>query len=286
MALHWMFTLPRMARLVAMSLLLLGALLAGAGCGSSSPPPTRTTRTQPKQPPSRRAVHVAPYRKPVPVLMYHEVRVPPPGAPNPGLFVSEKTFDAQAAWLARNGYRGITMAQLRQGWAGRRLMPRRPVVLTFDDGYDSVYRNVVPVLRRMHWPGVLYLALGNTRNPDGVTRGQVERMVRADGWELGSHTINHLDLTTLAPAQLREETAGARDLIRRWFHQTPRDFCYPSGRFDAKAIAAVRRAGYLSATTTMPGLAVPSQRYELKRIRVNEAGGVGALAQSMAAAGQ
>lgn len=273
-----------MTRLAAMSLLLLGALLAPVGCGSSShPPPGSQAKAKAKA--VRRPVHVAPYRKPVPILMYHEVRVPPPGAPNPGLFVSAQTFDAQAAWLARNGYHGITVAQLRQAWAGRRVLPKRPVVLTFDDGYRSVLQNVVPVLKRMRWPGVLYLALGNTRNPDGLSRAEVEQFVRA-GWELGSHTINHLDLTTLGPAQLREETAGARDLIRRWFHQTPKDFCYPAGRFNSTAIAAVRRAGYLSATTTTPGLAVPSQRFELKRIRVNEAGGVGALAQSMGAAGQ
>jgi peptidoglycan/xylan/chitin deacetylase (PgdA/CDA1 family) len=219
----------------------------------------------------------------VPVLMYHEVRVPPPGAPNPQLFVSASTFRAQAGWLARKGYTGVSMQQLREAWAGRRKLPRRPVVLTFDDGYDSVYRNAVPILKRLHWPGVLYLALGNTRNPDGVSRTQVTRMVHDDGWELGSHTINHLDLTTLGPAQLREETAGARDLIRRWFHRTPKDFCYPAGRFNATAVKAVRRAGYLTATTTEPGLAVPSQAYTLKRIRVEEAGGVKALAGSIAA---
>jgi peptidoglycan/xylan/chitin deacetylase (PgdA/CDA1 family) len=226
-------------------------------------------------------VHVKPYRSPVPVLMYHEVRVPPPGAPNPVLFVSAKTFAGQVAWLEHQGYRGVSMEQLRMAWAGRARMPRRPVVLSFDDGYGSVYRNVVPLLKRLHWPGVLYLALGNTRNPDGVTRAQVERMVAEDGWELGSHTINHLDLTTLGPAQLREETAGARDLIRRWFHQTPRDFCYPAGRFNAAAIKAVRRAGYLSATTTQPGLGTPDKPYEIKRIRVEESGGVNGLADTI-----
>jgi peptidoglycan/xylan/chitin deacetylase (PgdA/CDA1 family) len=229
-------------------------------------------------------VHVARYRKPVPVLMYHEVRVPPPAAPNPRLFVSAKTFDAQTAWLAKKGYTGISMEQLRQGWVGRRALPSQPVVLTFDDGYASVYRNVVPVLKRLHWPGVLYLALGNTRNPDGVSRGQVTRMMHDDGWELGSHTINHIDLTTARPGQLREETAGARDLIARWFHRTPKDFCYPAGRYNATVIKAVRRAGYLTSTTTKPGLAVPSRPYELKRIRVEDAGGVKALADAIAAA--
>jgi peptidoglycan/xylan/chitin deacetylase (PgdA/CDA1 family) len=272
-----------MARLAGIPLAALCALLGLAGCGSSSTSTTRITRTQATRAVPRRPVHVAPYRRPVPVLMYHEVRVPPPGAPNPQLFVSAKTFDAQAAWLAKKGYKGISVQQLREAWAGRRKLPPRPVVLTFDDGYNSVYRNVVPVLKRLHWPGVLYLALGNTRNPDGVSRSQVTRMVHDDGWELGSHTINHLDLTTLGPAQLREETAGARDLIRRWFGQTPKDFCYPAGRYNATVIKALRRAGYLTSTTTDPGLAVPSERFTLKRIRVEEAGGVRALAGTIAA---
>jgi peptidoglycan/xylan/chitin deacetylase (PgdA/CDA1 family) len=272
-----------MARVGPTSLAPLCALLALAGCGSSSPATTPTTRTKARRPAPRRPVHVARYRKPVPVLMYHEVRVPPPGARYPQLFVSAKTFGAQAAWLAKKGYTGISMEQLRQGWAGRRQLPRRPVVLTFDDGYNSVYQNVVPVLKRLHWPGVLYLELGTTHNPDGVSRAQVTRMMHDDGWELGSHTINHLDLTTLGKAQLREETAGARDLIRRWFHQTPKDFCYPAGRYNATVIKAVRRAGYLTSSTEKPGLAVPSQPYELKRIRVEEAGGVKALADVIAA---
>src|SRR3954469_7759180 len=169
-----------MARSAGIPLAALCTLLALAGCGSSSTDTKRTTPTQARRTTQRRPVHVARYRRAVPVLMYHEVRVPPPGAPNPGLFVSAKTFDAQAAWLAKQGYRGISMQQLREAWAGRGKLPRRPVVLTFDDGYASVYRNVVPVLKRLHWPGVLYLALGNTRNPDGVSRTQVTRMIHDD----------------------------------------------------------------------------------------------------------
>jgi peptidoglycan/xylan/chitin deacetylase (PgdA/CDA1 family) len=233
--------------------------------------------------PRPKPVRVAPYRKAVPVLMYHEVRVPPPGAPNPGLFVSARTFAAQAAWLERNGYRGVSMDALRRAWAGRARMPRRPVVLTFDDGYRSVYRNVVPALKRLHWPGVLYLELGNTRNRDGVTRAEVKSMVHDDGWELGSHTITHPDLTKIPRGQLREETTGARDLIRRWFHQTPRDFCYPAGRFNRAVIKAVRRAGYLTATTTRPGLGSLKRPYEIRRIRVEQAGGVAALAAAVRA---
>jgi peptidoglycan/xylan/chitin deacetylase (PgdA/CDA1 family) len=226
-------------------------------------------------------VHVRPYRKPVPVLMYHEVRKPPPGAANPQLFVRAKTFRAQVRWLARRGFRGITLVQLQQAWRGRRVLPRRPVVLSFDDGYLSVYRNVVPVLRRMHWPGVLNLALGNTQSAEGVSRAQVKRMMGA-GWELASHTISHLNLTTIGPSQLRQETAGARKLINRWFHVKVADFCYPAGLYNRKVIAAVRRAGYSSATTVAPGLASPRHPYEIPRVRVDESDGVRGLAGTLA----
>ena len=267
----------------------LGIALAALTCGCGS---TLTARragrslqaARPRAAP--RPVRLKRYRKGVPVLMYHEVRRPPPGEPYPRLFLSARTFIAQVRWLRRRGYHGVTIARLREAWAGRARLPRRPVVLTFDDGYRSVYSNAVPLLRRLHWPGVLYLALGSTRNPDGVSRAQVERMVRDDGWELGSHTISHPDLTTLGRKRLREETAGARDLIRRWFHRTPRDFCYPLGRYNRTVIRALRRAGYLTATTEVMGLGTPARPYEIRRIRIEQATSVADLAATIRALGR
>ena len=156
------------------------------------------------------------------------------------------------------------------------------VVLSFDDGYLSVYQNVVPLLRRLRWPGVLNLALGNTKSsPPGVTRAEVKSMMRA-GWELASHTISHLDLTTLDRAQLRQELVGSRRLIRRWFHVTVYDFCYPAGRYNRRVMRAVRRAGYTTATTVKPGIATARHPYELPRIRVEESDRVAGLAGTLA----
>jgi peptidoglycan/xylan/chitin deacetylase (PgdA/CDA1 family) len=256
------------------------AVLSG-GCGGSKHQPARTTakRTRPR---AVLPVHVRPYHRPVPILMYHEVRKPPPGAPNPQLFVSARTFRAQVRWLERRGFHGITLVQLQEAWRGRRKLPRRPVVLTFDDGYLSVYQNVVPVLRRMRWPGVLNLALGSTKSAEGVTRPEVKRMMRG-GWELASHTISHLDLTTLGSTQLHQELVGSRRLIRRWFHVTVSDFCYPAGRYNRRVMRAVRRAGYRTATTVSPGLATPRHPFELPRVRVEESDRVAGLAGTLAA---
>ena len=118
--------------------------------------------------------------------------------------------------------------------------------------------------------------------------GLSPRRVRAflsAGWELDSHTINHPDLTTLGPAQLREEVAASRRILRRQFHVPVDFFCYPSGRYDDAVIAAVQAAGYLGATSTRYGLARPSELWTLARVRVNGSDGVSGLASKLRAMG-
>jgi peptidoglycan/xylan/chitin deacetylase (PgdA/CDA1 family) len=96
------------------------------------------------------------------------------------------------------------------------------------------------------------------------------RAMIAAGWEVDAHTITHPDLTKVGAAQLQQEVGGSRAILRRDFHVPVAFFCYPAGRFDATAEAAVRRAGFLAATTTQPGLAAPGgDDFALPRIRVN-----------------
>src|SRR5581483_9373482 len=69
----------------------------------------------------------------VPILMYHVIGTPPPGAPFPTLYVSPAQFAAQMRALAAAGFRGVTLDQVEANWRhGARLPPGRPIVLTFD----------------------------------------------------------------------------------------------------------------------------------------------------------
>jgi peptidoglycan/xylan/chitin deacetylase (PgdA/CDA1 family) len=207
-------------------------------------------------------------RTPVPVLMYHVIGTPPPAAPYPELFVSPRLFAAQIAALARAGYHAVTLDRVWQAWHGRAPLPPRPVVLTFDDGYRGDYGAAMPILHRHRWPGVLNLLVANLhRHGWGLKAWMVRRMI-ANGWEVDSHTLTHPDLATVGPRRLRREVRGSRAVLRRLFHVPVRFFCYPSGAFDAAVIAAVRRAGYLGATTEIAGLARRSRPFRLARIRV------------------
>jgi peptidoglycan/xylan/chitin deacetylase (PgdA/CDA1 family) len=183
--------------------------------------------------------------------------------------VSRQRFAAQMAGLRRAGYHAITLAAAVSAWRHGGPLPRRPVVLTFDDGYLSDYTHAAPVLRRLGWPGVLNLALNNLRRGD-ITVPEVRRLIEW-GWEIDSHTLTHPDLTTLAPAALRHELVGSRKAIQRRLGQPARFFCYPAGRYDATVVAAVRAAGYEAATTEDPGVAGAGRRFTLPRIRVSDA---------------
>jgi peptidoglycan/xylan/chitin deacetylase (PgdA/CDA1 family) len=206
-------------------------------------------------------------RAAIPILMYHVVSAAPAGVPFPELWVAQRTFAAQMHALRRAGYHAITLSTALRAWRRGGGLPRRPVVISFDDGYRSDFTHAGPVLRRLGWPGVLNLALANLR-PGDITAPEVRRLI-AWGWEIASHTLTHPDLTTLAPAALRHELVGSREEIERRFGQPVRAFCYPYGHYDAQVVAAVRAAGYRAATTENEGLGVGSQPFTLNRIRVN-----------------
>jgi peptidoglycan/xylan/chitin deacetylase (PgdA/CDA1 family) len=224
--------------------------------------------------------------RPVPILMYHVVNSPPVGAPYPGLYVPRRELAEQMGALRRSGYTAVTLDEVWASWHAHGPLPRRPVVLSFDDGYRSDFTNALPVLRALGWPGVLNLELKNVRSDYGLTAGEVRALIAA-GWEVDSHTIDHPDLRTVDPARLTHEVGDSRAELRRRFGVPARFFCYPAGKYDAAVVAAVERAGYLAATTTNPGLAQPAEadRFVLNRVRVNNGVSGAALAAQLAALG-
>jgi peptidoglycan/xylan/chitin deacetylase (PgdA/CDA1 family) len=217
----------------------------------------------------------------IPVLMYHVIADPPPGAPWPQLYVSPAEFEAQVSWLEHQGFTAVTLTDVWYNWHDGRSLPGRPVVFTFDDGYRSVATKALPILRRRGWPAVLNLKVDNLE-PGSFTESDVRELLAA-GWELGAHTITHPDLRTLKNAELEREVAGSRVEIRRRFGVPVDFFCYPAGRYDDRVLAAVRRAGFLGATTTMEGIATADKPFELRRVRVSRGDGVRGLASALPA---
>jgi peptidoglycan/xylan/chitin deacetylase (PgdA/CDA1 family) len=217
---------------------------------------------------------------PVPILMYHVISTPPATAAFPDLFVRPADFAAQMRWLKQHGFHAVTLQRVYDHWTEGRPLPSHPIVITFDDGYLSQYTRAYTTLRRYGWPGVENLEVNFLKPAGGLRPWRVRRMIAA-GWEIDAHTLTHPDLTRVGATQLVREVAGSRAAIRRRFHVPVNFFCYPAGRFDARVIAEVRRAGFLAATTTNYGLARPPDLFTLDRIRVNGSDGLAGFAAKL-----
>jgi peptidoglycan/xylan/chitin deacetylase (PgdA/CDA1 family) len=223
----------------------------------------------------------------VPILMYHLINDPPPNAPLPELYVAKADYASQMKWLKDNGYMAVTQQQAYDLWKkGTPLPTKKPVVVSFDDGFRSIKTNGFPVLKRLGWKGVVNLQGNIFEKGDegGMSELDVQSLVDA-GWELDAHSITHPDLTTLDDATLQQEVAGVRAQLKRRFKVPVNFFCYPAGRYDDRVVTAVRDAGYLGATTTQFGNAGRDQLLTMNRVRVNRSDGVDGFARKLSELG-
>jgi len=207
---------------------------------------------------------------PVPILMYHVIAAPPAGAPFPGLYVPPAEFAEQMQALESAGWHAVTLDQVAAYWRrGVPLGAGKPIVISFDNGYNSQYTQALPVLRRLGWVADENLQLtGLPPSQGGLGPGQIRGLLAA-GWELDTQGISHADLITLDAEQLHYQVAVARETLQRRYHVPVNWFCYPSGDYDPTVVAAVKAAGFSGSTTVVPGWAHPSDDpYRLHRLRV------------------
>lgn len=245
-----------------------GASGGGSANGGATKSSTRSGRTEELVTPAQAAQRVSGGAS-VPILMYHVINPPPPGAKFPGLYVPPEEFSEQVQALVHAGFHAVTMDQMLANWTHGAPLPSKPVVLSFDNGYQSQLTQAEPVLQEHGWVGVENIQLtGLPPSQGGLSRAQVAELV-ADGWELDTQGISHADLIAISPSALHEQVTLAREELQRRYHVPVNWFCYPSGHYDQAVVDEVKAAGFVGSTTVVPGWASPNQdSYRLPRLRV------------------
>ena len=200
----------------------------------------------------------------VPVLMYHEVS-PTPHPAFRRYTVTVRQFARQMRWLAAFGYQAIDMDALVRARLGQGSLPRRPVLITFDDGFQGCADYAVPVLRRHEFTAVFYLVtglMGETSRwmlPElgvelSLITWETARALAAEGFQCGVHTVTHPRLATLDPARCRAELVDARKRLEDELGRPAVHLAYPFGSYDPGVQAIAAEAGYVTACSTRPGL--------------------------------
>ncbi|CAN7220886.1 glycosyltransferase [Phenylobacterium sp. LjRoot225] len=177
--------------------------------------------------------------------------------------VSPERFAEHMRWLAEQGYVALSLEQLdAHVWSGAQL-PRRAVLITFDDGYLDVLTQAAPAMERYGFVGTVFLVteeMGGTARWDAAYGPPARLMdwaqaeaLRARGWSFGAHSARHLPLTGLSPDELRRELTESREAIAGRLG-TCSGLAYPYGDVDEAVAREAFAAGYRLAFTCVPSL--------------------------------
>jgi peptidoglycan/xylan/chitin deacetylase (PgdA/CDA1 family) len=188
----------------------------------------------------------------LPVLLYHHIGPSRPGAVR-GLTVSPQRFERHMRWLARRGYTGICPADWQRWRREGKGLAKKPLLLTFDDGYADLAEYAFPVLRRHGFSAGVYLVtaqMGGASDWDGVRGAAAQPLLTAEqvrywatqGIEFDAHGRTHADLTKLSAQELAEEVVGSRDDLAALVGSPVVSFAYPYGFYNQAVVDCVRRA--------------------------------------------
>ena len=193
----------------------------------------------------------------VPILCYHRF-----GSGTSKMVMSPTKFATQLDWLARNGYRVIHLAELGDFLAGRKALPAKSVVITFDDGYESVHRHAFPLLRQYGFPATLFVYTDFVGAGDALRWSQMKEMADSGLVDIQSHSKSHRNLIERLAGETDEryrvnltaEMQVPRDLIQRQLDGVKvRHIAYPYGDANAAVTDAATRQGFELGATVVPG---------------------------------
>lgn len=192
--------------------------------------------------------------KNVKVLMYHRVLKDKPPKVNPWHYVTENDFEKQMKWLDRIGYNSITFEDYQLYLDGKLTLPKKSVLITFDDGYLDTFTTAIPIMLKYNMKAVIFV-MGNRElqqaeweqnNEFPCYLMSDEQIVEADalGFEIGAHSYNHHDLLKLNSDEVRAEVSRSKESIEAILKKKIISFAYPYGRVNKKVQDIVKSEGF------------------------------------------
>jgi peptidoglycan/xylan/chitin deacetylase (PgdA/CDA1 family) len=177
-----------------------------------------------------------------PILLYHHVADVDPAS---RYYISPKVFQEQMEDLLSWGYTPLPISTIVETIIKGGELPQRPVVITFDDGNEDIYSNAFPIMQKLGIVGTFFIIGKIIGAVDIVTTAQLEEMIAA-GWEIGSHSMTHQDLTKMHD-KVQYEIGLSKSNLEKALNTKVRVFAYPYGTTDPFLVSKVQNYGYLAA---------------------------------------
>lgn len=211
----------------------------------------------------------------VPILCYHRFDK----TCKSNLCISESAFAKQMEYLKKNGYHTIHLSELLEFLNYQRSIPAKSVIITLDDGYRSLYDFAYPLLRRYGYTATLFIYTDFIEASRNALTWNHLRELKAAGFEIGSHSLSHADLTKKYPNEndqvfrdrIAKELTHSKEIIDRKLKQDTQFFAYPYGNYNQQILDLLPMAGYkLGLTIRSGGNSFFANPLTLKRSQILE----------------
>lgn len=184
----------------------------------------------------------------IPVLYYHsimleegnEVRMPP------------EQFEAQMSYMRDKGYESVSLNELYNAFYNNEILPPKPFVITFDDGYEDNYTNAFPIVEKYGFTATVFM-VSSYIDGDGFLSWTQLRELVANEWEVAGHTVSHPYLSQCDRKALFNELLSSKETLEKGLGQPIKFFAYPYGDVNEDVAQAVKDSGYVMAFTTKRG---------------------------------
>ncbi|MBL7546264.1 MAG: polysaccharide deacetylase family protein [Bdellovibrionaceae bacterium] len=208
-------------------------------------------------------------KKNIPILMYHQIVEPGFSSPHK-IYVTESRFDEHMAFLKSSGFQSLTFkdllaykSDLLTKPSTNRSFPKRPVIISFDDGYENNLTKAVPILKKNGLKAVFYLLTNPHRHnywdaesnaPQLNLLSSDQRQKLATEMEIGSHGFDHKKLSTMDYEQATQEFEKSKEWLEKEFNTSILSYAYTYGDRSDRDILLARKAGYTFAVNTTRGV--------------------------------
>jgi peptidoglycan/xylan/chitin deacetylase (PgdA/CDA1 family) len=212
----------------------------------------------------------------LPILMYHQILGKPPALAKFNLHVLAEDFEKQLQFLRDHSFETVLFNDLLT-----RKIPKKPIILTFDDGYENNYRYLFPLLKKYHMKAVIYI-LGDRKHKTNFwdkSQGEAEHallkpaqileMQKSGRVEFGSHSLHHVRLTLLKKTEQEKEITGSKKALEAFLKKPILSFAYPYGSFNEEIKKMTQAAGYTFGLTVQHGpTKIQNDLMEIRRVHM------------------
>lgn len=219
-----------------------------------------------------------PTREGIPILMYHEVAL----EKQDDLTVSTTRFAKQMEWLCTNGYNSISLSRFLnfiEGTISLADIPKKPVLITFDDGYRGIVHNALPLLKQQQLKACLFVTTSyiekRESEPQSCYLSLTEMRQWCDsGMEVALHSHAHLNYQKTTISEIERDLLHSEQLLKRWNIPFEKAIAYPYGArpsnlelletlFASLGIRAAFRIG-----NRLAPLTGRTQRFQIRRLDI------------------